>query len=195
MTNIDETELARLEALAGKASLLPWANTGTAKELLNVEPDDWWKIYALNGAEETRFPYHVVCSMSQRATEEEMTAAREAYFYPDGDHIMRDPGKSGDNARYIAAACNAVPALIAEVRRLREALNKEHRAWQCAEGRGDGLEMENAALREKVEAWEWFNECRECMEWLSEVCWDRTPVCEAEHSFLAAERAAHADRE
>ena len=55
--------------------------------------------------------------------------------------------------RFVHDACNNAPALVAEVRRLREALNKEHRAWQCAEGRGDGLEMENAALREKVEAW------------------------------------------
>ena len=116
MQHITEAELVRLEHLISKASNLPWANTDTAKELLNVEPDDWWKIYALNGPEEKRFPYHVVCSMSQRATEEEMTAARKAYFYPDGDHIMRDPGKSGDNARYIAAACNAVPALIDAVR-------------------------------------------------------------------------------
>ena len=67
------------------------------------------------------------------------------------DEIDEDTQEA--NAHYIAAACNAVPALVAEVRRLREALNKEHRAWQCADARGDWLEMENAALREKVEAW------------------------------------------
>ena len=69
-----------------------------------------------------------------------------------GDYLANDD--ADDSAKYAAAACNAVPALVAEVRRLREDLNKEHRAWQCAEGRGDGLEMENAALREKAEAWE-----------------------------------------
>jgi len=143
----------RLDELAGKASLLPWANTDTAKELLNVEPDDWWKIYALNGPEEKRFPYHVVCSMSQRATEEEMTAARKACFNPDGDHIMRDPGKSGDNARYIAAACNAVPALVAEVRRLR-------RNYECREKSLQRHEHRVAELMEKVEWWEWLEEVR-----------------------------------
>ena len=75
-------------------------------------------------------------------------------------------------ARLVAKACrrpkpttfdelrNAVHALVAEVRRLREALNKEHRAWQCADARGDYLEMENAVLREKVEEWEWLEEVR-----------------------------------
>ena len=169
-TNIDETELARLEALAGKASLLPWANTDTAKELLNVEPDDWWKIYASNGPEETRFPYHVVCSMSQRATDEEMTAARKAYFYPDGDHIMRDPGKSGHNARYIAAACNAVPALVAEVRR----------------------------LRENVEAWEWLEECFDNCKQRGKLPLElhKTPSAYSEAwASLWAALEAHADRE
>ena len=40
-----EEKLFELEALMAKASLLPWANTDTVKELFNVEPDDWWKIY------------------------------------------------------------------------------------------------------------------------------------------------------
>ena len=62
------------------------------------------------------------------------------------------------NITYIAAACNAVPSLVAEVRRLREALDAEHSAWRVAEVRGDGLEMENAALRDRVEALEWLRE-------------------------------------
>lgn len=75
--------------------------------------------------------------------------------------------KSDDpNMQYLAAACHYTPALVAEVRRLREALNKEHRAWQCADARGDWLEMENTALREKVEAWKWFEECFEVTQWL-----------------------------
>ena len=77
----------------------------------------------------------------------------------DADYSAHDD--ADDSTKYAAAACNAVPALVAEVRRLREALNKEHRAWQCADARGDWLEMENAALREKVAAWEWFGECQE----------------------------------
>ena len=156
MPTITEDELNRLEHLIGKASNLPWANTDTAKELLNVEPDDWWKIYALNGPEEKRCPYHVECSMSQRATEEEMTAARKAYFYPDGDHIMRDPGKSGDNARYIAAACNAVPALIDAVRAQRTAIV----AWQFqAAGAALALQRIMSAaqtMREPQQAYEQY---------------------------------------
>ena len=47
--------------------------------------------------------------------------------------------KSDDpNMQYLAAACHYTPALVAEVRR----------------------------LRAKVEAWEWYDECRRCVEWL-----------------------------
>lgn len=136
-----------------------------------------------------------------------------------------EPWNPLDDQYYIDAACNDVPALAAEVRRLREALNKEHRAWQCAEGRGDGLEMENAALRakvealqknydcehaalmrhehmvaelmEKVEAWEWFEECFEAMQWLVPMGPNRGNACEeAVISTLDAQkRAVHADRE
>lgn len=81
MPTITEDELNRLEHLIGKASNLPWANTDTAKELLNVQPDDWWKIYALNGPEEKRCPYHVVCSMSQRATIREQRSALIAWQF------------------------------------------------------------------------------------------------------------------
>ena len=111
-SRIDETELARLEALAGKASKGPFFEDG-----FDVQDDDDNEV--------------ACCNRSDDLSEDVQEA----------------------NTHYIAAACNSVPALVAEVRRLREALNKEHRAWQCAEGRGDGLEMENAALREKVEAW------------------------------------------
>ena len=58
-----------------------------------------------------------------------------------------------DNVSIPHKIIKSVPALVAEIRRLREALNKEHRAWQCADARGDWLEMENAALRENVQPW------------------------------------------
>ena len=98
---------------------------------------------------------------------------------------------------YQSEAANAVPALVAEVRRLREALNKEHRAWQCADARGDGLEMDNAALREKVDAWEWWEECFKVMQWLVPMGPNRADACEeAVISTLDAQkRAGHADRE
>ena len=58
----------------------------------------------------------------------------------------------GMTAAYMAGSVDARKEAEAEVHRLREALNKEHRAWQCAEMRGDALEEENAALRDMVEA-------------------------------------------
>ena len=93
-----------------------------------------------------------------------------------------------DNVSIPHKIIKSVPALVAEVRRLREALNKEHRAWQCADARGDWLEMENAALREKVEAWEWFGECRSLIVW-------RGPEDEMMEIFNAAREAVHVDRE
>lgn len=152
MTNLDETELARLEALVGQATPVPWAEMN-------------------RGA----FPM---------------------VYGPNGERVCRAVDKAEDSV-YIAAACNDVPALIAEIRRLREALSKEHRAWQCAEGRGDGLEMENAVLREKVEEWEWFEECFEVMQWLVPMGPNRADGCtEAVMSTLHAQKGAvHADRE
>ena len=61
---------------------------------------------------------------------------------------------------FVHTACNAVPALVAEVRR----------------------------LREKVEAWEWFGECRSLIVW-------RGPEDEMMEIFNAAREAVHADRE
>ena len=107
----------------------------------------------------------------------------------------------------LPAVTTAVPALVAEVRRLREALNKEHRAWQCADARGDWLEMENTALREKVEAWEWFEECFEVTQWLMangqatpesrfiDVLSNNARVESLISTNFARERAVHADRE
>lgn len=62
----------------------------------------------------------------------------------------------------------AVPALVAEVRR----------------------------LREKVEAWEWFEECFEVMQWLVPMGPNRADGCtEAVMSTLHAQkRAVHVDR-
>ena len=61
---------------------------------------------------------------------------------------------------YQSEAANAVPALIAEIR----------------------------GLREKVEAWEWFGECRSLLLW-------RGPENEMMEIFNAAREAVHADRE
>ena len=71
------------------------------------------------------------------------------------------------NMQYLAAACHYTPALVAEVRR----------------------------LREKVEAWEWWDECRRCVEWLDETYCSNDTFSEAEATYLAAREAVHADRE
>ena len=78
--------------------------------------------------------------------------------------------KSDDpNMQYLAAACHYTPALVAVVRR----------------------------LREKVEAWEWFEECFEVMQWLVPMGPNRADGCtEAVMSTLHAQkRAVHADSE
>ena len=70
--------------------------------------------------------------------------------------------KSDDpNMQYLAAACHYTPALVAEVRR----------------------------LREKVEAWEWWDECRRCVEWLDETYCSNDTFSEAEATYLAAREA------
>lgn len=110
-----------------------------------------------------------------------------------GDYSAHED--ADDSAKFAAAACNAVPALIAEVRRLNDIILNDIDIDVQNKVSIVHLTHENAALREKVEAWEWLEECRQCMEWLYAVCWETTPVREAEHSFLAAARAVHAERE
>ena len=59
---------------------------------------------------------------------------------------------------YRESACNAVPLLVAEVRALRrhnQILRGGHKAVR------GGLEAENAALRDRVEALEWLVECEQ----------------------------------
>ena len=126
MTNIDETELARLEELAGKAKPGAFAE----KNLFNS--------------------LHV-------------------------------DGYGNDNAAYIAAISKIGPALVAEIRRLR-------RNYECSEKSLQRHEHMVAELMEKVEAWEWFGECRSLILW-------RGPEDEMMEIFNAAREAVHADRE
>lgn len=182
MPNLDETELARLEALAAKASKTPFFPDG-----FDVQDD---------------FDQTVCrCNWVNDLAEDVQEA----------------------NAHYIAAACNAVPALVAEVRRLREEravmlsdmdavktkaepcddcwtiymlmreIGIEEKNWfhrdVCARLTAmQNAEEENAALLEKVEAWEWFGECRSLILW-------RGPENEMMEIFNAAREAVHADRE
>lgn len=158
MTPLTDAELARLEELARKATPGPWANTDTVHSLFGHYANDWWSIYAKDTAYDC--PSIIVCSMSHHASEEEKDKAREV-SWRDRSKIY-DPGQSGHNARYIAAACNAVPLLVAEVRRLR-AENEQMKHGMTAAymvGKADegDLQAENAALRERVEALEWLRE-------------------------------------
>ena len=125
--NIDETELARLEKLALRATAVPYhyfensLRDGHGNQIAEITQD-----------------------------------------HDDFAHDIHDTA-------YIAAACNAVPALVAEVRR----------------------------LREKVEAWEWFEECFEAMQWLVPMGPNRGNACEeAVISTLHAQKSAvNVDRE
>ena len=94
------------------------------------------------------------------------------------------------NMQYLAAACHYTPALVAEVRRLR-------RNYECSEKSLQRHEHMVAELMEKVEAWEWFEECFEVMQWLVPMGPNRGNACEeAVISTLDAQkRAVHADRE
>ena len=101
-------------------------------------------------------------------------------YGPNCERVCRAVDKAEDS-EYIAAACNAVPALVAEVRRLR-------RNYECSEKSLQRHEHMVAELMEKVEAWEWFGECRSLIIW-------RGPEDEMMEIFNAAREAVHADRE
>lgn len=90
------------------------------------------------------------------------------------------------NMQYLAAACHYTPALVAEVRRLR-------RNYECSEKSLQHHEQMVADLMDKVEAWEWWDECRRCVEWLDEIYCSNDTFSEAEATYLAAREAVHAD--
>ena len=93
--------------------------------------------------------------------------ARLEYLIEASESCGYSTQSNDPNMQYLAAACHYTPALVAEVRR----------------------------LREKVEAWEWWDECRRCVEWLDETYCSNDTFSEAEATYLAAREAVHADRE
>lgn len=107
-----------------------------------------------------------------------------------GDYSAHDDADA--NAKYAAAACNAVPALVAEVRKLR-------RNYECSEKSLQRHEHMVAELMEKVEAWEWFGECFDNCKQRGKLPLEvhKTPSAysEAWASLWAAREAVHADRE
>ena len=81
-------------------------------------------------------------------------------------------------------------------------LRPEGKAYLAASGTSgcamcDDLKSENAALREKVEVWEWFEECYEVMRLLAQIGPNRADAHEEAviSAFDALKRAVHADRE
>ena len=106
--------------------------------------------------------------------------------------------KSDDpNMQYLAAACHYTPALVAEVRRLREALNTfiEEDQSRVILVQQQMLDV----MREKVEAWEWLYEVeglfRLAMYRKRYWRWRSGAYDELAQSLIAAREAVHADRE
>ena len=119
----------------------------------------------------------------------------------DADYSAHDD--ADDSTKYAAAACNNVPALIAEIMRLRaenvslrEDVYALREVLDCEYEANKRHEHMVAELMEKVEAWEWFEECFEVVQWLfSSGPRNLEGFIEATTSANAAREAADADRE
>lgn len=96
----------------------------------------------------------------------------------DADYSAHDD--ADDSTKYAAAACNAVPALIAEIRRLR-------RNYECSEKSLQRHEHMVAELMDKVDVLEWFVEVHSFLLW-------RGAEKEMWEIFTAAREAVHAYR-
>ena len=90
---------------------------------------------------------------------------------------------------YQLETANAVPALIAEIRRLR-------RNYECSEKSLQRHEHMVAELMEKVEAWEWCNQVQHIYDNIAFVLGLRQCAIDELYATLTAAReAVHADRE
>lgn len=155
---IDETELARLEELAGKASKGPFFEDG-----FDVQDDDDNEV--------------ACCNRSDDLSEDVQEA----------------------NTHYIAAACNAVPALVAEVRRLRAEAKQGGIDYCALMDRHDAQFVRAEDLKKQVEDLQWFVECFDNCKQRGKLPLEvhKTPSAysEAWASLWAAREAVHADRE
>ena len=97
-----------------------------------------------------------------------------------------------DNVSIPHQIIKAVPALIAEIRRLR-------RDYECSEKSLQRHEHMVAELMEKVEAWEWLVDVeglfRHSLYRKSYWRWRSGAYGELAQSLIAAREAVHADRE
>ena len=110
----------------------------------------------------------------------------------------------GTNARkedleYIAAACNAVPALVAEVRRMRAEAKQGGIDYCALMDRHDAQFVRAEDLKKQVEDLQWFVECFDNCKQRGKLPFEvhKTPSAysEAWASLWAAREAVHADRE
>ena len=104
-----------------------------------------------------------------------------------------------DNVSIPHQIIKAVPALVAEVRRLRTEAKQGGIDYCALMDRHDAQFVRAEKLREKVEKWEWFEECFDNCKQRGKLPLElhKTPSAysEAWASLWAAREAVHADRE
>lgn len=101
-----------------------------------------------------------------------------------------------DNVSIPHQIIKAVPALVAEIRRLREDVYALRYSFDCEHEALMRHEHMVVELLEKVEAWAWWDEVAELNEdqfWCSFL--SRCAANEMCDTYLAAREAVHADRE
>ena len=114
-----------------------------------------------------------------------------------GDYSAHEDADA--NAKYAAAACNAVPALVAEVRRLRAEAKQGGIDYCALMDRHDAQFVRAEDLKKQVEDLQWFVECFDNCKQRGKLPLEvhKTPSAysEAWASLWAAREAVHADRE
>ena len=108
--------------------------------------------------------------------------------------------KSDDpNMQYLAAACHYTPALVAEVRRLREEAKQGAIDYCALMDRHDAQFVRAEDFKKQVEDLQWFVECFDNCKQREKLPLEvhKTPSAysEAWASLWAAREAVHADRE
>ena len=115
-------------------------------------------------------------------------------YGPNCERVCRAVDKAEDS-EYIAAACNDVPALVAEVRRLRAEAKQGGVDYCSLMDRHDAQFVRAEKLRKKIEAWEWLDEV-DCLydnvAWLFDL--RQCAIDELYATLTAAREAVHAYR-
>lgn len=149
---LSKEKLCDIEARCKNATPGPWANTDNVQEIFGHMAYDWWKVYAPK-KEDSVLPSMVICSMSSRATEEEMVQARKISWADESKTY--DPGEAALDARFIAHARTDIPELLthireqeAELAHVRRALNivSQTMAERCHFNNGVPCEFETCPI-------------------------------------------------